>query len=225
MKMFLDKILSREKLSPKRVLALFSFIFILWTFYRYLPEPPAWVSELVLKPVVWLLPTFWLIRKIEKQPLSSVGITRKNLLLAFYWGIGLGLVFILEGFLTNILAYRGFRLMGSEFSLLNFLGTLVLSFATAISEEIVFRGYIFNRLRHFWKKAWLANLLSSLLFILIYLPVAIFVLGYTPWLMLVYLVFVFIFSLASGFVFSRTNNILASILLHVFWSWPVILFR
>lgn len=223
--MFLDKILSREKLSPKRVLALFSFIFILWTFYRYLPEPPAWVSELVLKPVVWLLPTFWLIRKIEKQPLSSVGITRKNLLLAFYWGIGLGLVFILEGFLTNILAYRGFRLMGSEFSLLNFLGTLVLSFATAISEEIVFRGYIFNRLRHFWKKAWLANLLSSLLFILIYLPVAIFVLGYTPWLMLVYLVFVFIFSLASGFVFSRTNNILASILLHVFWSWPVILFR
>ena len=223
--MIFDKILHREKLSPKHVLALFSFVFIFWTFYRYLPEPPVWVSELILKPVVWLLPTFWLIKKIEKQPLSSVGITRKNLLPAFYWGIGLGIVFILEGLLTNVLAFKGFRLTTSGFSLLSFLAAIVLSFATAISEEIVFRGYIFNRLWQIWKKAWRANLLSSLFFVLIYLPVAIFVLGYTPWLMLVYLVFVFIFSLASGFVFSRTNNVLASILLHVFWSWPVILFR
>ena len=223
--MIFDKILHREKLFPKHVLALFSFVFIFWTFYRYLPEPPVWVSELILKPIVWLVPTFWLIKKIEKQPLTSVGITKKNLLPAFYWGIGLGIVFILEGLLTNVLAFKGFQLTTSEFSLLSFLGAIVLSFATAISEEIVFRGYIFNRLRHFWKKAWRANLLSSLLFVLVYLPVAIFVLGYTPWLMLVYLVFVFIFSLASGFVFSRTNNIVASILLHVFWSWPVILFR
>lgn len=223
--MFLDKIFYREKLSAKHVLALFSFVFILWTFYRYLPESPIWFSELVLKPVIWLLPTFWLIRKIEKQPLSSIGITKKNLLPAFYWGIGLGFAFVLEGLLTNILVYRGFRLAASEFSLLNFSGAIVLSFATAISEEIVFRGYIFNRLRQIWKKEWRANLLSSLLFVLIYLPVGIFVLGYTPWLMLVYLVFVFIFGLASGFVFSRTGNILASILLHVFWSWPVIFFR
>lgn len=223
--MFLDKILHREKVSAKHVLAVFSFVFIIWSFYRYLPEPPDWVSELILKPFVWLLPTFWLIRKIEKQPLSSVGITKKNLLPAFYWGIGLGIVFILEGLLTHVLAFKGFQLTTSEFSLLSFLATIVLSFATAISEEIVFRGYIFNRLWQIWKREWRANLLSSLLFVLIYLPVGIFVLSYTPWLMLVYLVFVFVFSLASGFVFSRTNNIVASILLHVFWSWPIILFK
>lgn len=223
--MFLDKIFHHKKPSFKHVLALFSFIFIIWAFYRYLPEPPIWISELILKPLVWLLPTFWLIRKIEKQPLSSVGITKKNLLPSFYWGVGLGIVFVLEGLLTNVLAHKGFQLTGSEFSLMDFLSAFALSFATAISEEIVFRGYIFNRLWQIWKKEWGANFLSSLLFVLIYLPVGIFVLGYTPWLMLVYLVFVFVFSLASGFVFSRTNNVLASILLHVFWSWPVILFR
>ena len=223
--MLFDKFLHREKLSSKHVFALFSFIFIFWAFYRYLPEPPVWVSELILKPLVWLLPTYWLVRKIEKQPLNSIGITKKNLLPAFYWGIGLGLVFILEGLLTNILAFRGIQLKAAEFNLLNFLVAMVLSLATAVSEEIVFRGYIFNRFRQIWQKEWGANFLTSLLFVLIYLPVGIFVLGYTPWLMLVYLIFVFIFSLASGFVFGRTDNVLASILLHLFWSWPAILFK
>lgn len=223
--MLFDQFLHREKLSSKHVFALFSFIFIFWAFYRYLPESPVWVSELILKPLIWLLPTYWLVRKIERQPLSSIGITKKNLLPAFYWGIGLGLVFILEGLLTNILAFRGAQLKVADFSLLNFLTVATLSLATAVSEEIVFRGYIFNRFRQIWQKEWRANFLTSLLFVLIYLPVGIFVLGYTPWLMLVYLIFVFVFSLASGFVFGRTNNVLASILLHLFWSWPAILFK
>ena len=66
-----------------------------------------------------------------------------------------------------------------------------LSFVTGLTEETVFRGYIFSRLSRLWKNEWLANLASSFLFALIYLPVAIFVLGYQPTVMLVYLLFVF----------------------------------
>jgi membrane protease YdiL (CAAX protease family) len=221
-----DKIFHRQKLSLKHVFALFSFIFVVWSFYRYLPEIlPLWVEELILKPLIWLVPMFWLVRRIERQPLSSLGLTKKRLFPSIYWGIGLGLVFALEGLLTNIVKYKGLNLISLGYSSATFLGLLAISFVTAFTEETVFRGYLFHRLWQIWQKEWLANIVSSFLFVLIHLPIGVFVLGYNPMVMLAYLFFVFIFAFGSAFVFGRTQNLLASILLHVFWSWPIVLFR
>lgn len=223
---FFNRIFHREKLSLKHVFSLFSFIFVAWGIYRYFPEIlPAWAEELILKPIVWLGPTFWLVRKIEKEKFSSLGFTKKNLTSSLYWGIGLGIVFALEGLLTNIFKYRGLHLISLDLGVLGFLGILGLSFVTAISEETVFRGYIFTRLWRIWKNEWLANIVSAFLFTLIYLPVGVFVLGYRPMVMLAYLFFVFIYGFASAFIFARTENLLSSTLLHVFWSWPIVLFR
>lgn len=224
--MFLDRILHRKKLSLKHVFALFSFIFTLWAIYRYFPEIlPVWAEEIILKPLIWLLPTFWLVKKIEKEKLSSLGYTRKSLFPSIYWGIGLGIIFALEGFLTNILKYGELHFEALKYNPVSFLGAVVISFATAFSEETVFRGYIFTRLWRIWKNEWLANLVSAILFMLIHLPVGIFVLGYTPLVMVIYLFFVLVFAVGSAFVFARTRNIASSILLHVFWSWPIILFK
>ncbi len=223
---FLGRIFKKETLSLKHVFALFSFIFIVWSFYRYLPQLlPLWVEELILKPLVWLLPLFWLIRKIEKKTFSSLGLVNINIFPSIYWGVGLGLVFAFEGLMTNIFKYKGLELISLDYSPLVFLGLLFLSLVTAFSEELVFRGYIFNRLWQIWNKEWLANLVSSILFVVIHLPIGIFVLGYTPGVMLAYFLFVFIFAFGSAFVFGRTKNLISSILLHVFWAWPIILFR
>lgn len=223
---FLGRIFKKESLSLKHVFALFSFIFIVWSFYRYLPQLlPLWVEELILKPLVWLLPLFWLIRKIEKKTFSSLGLVKINIFPSIYWGVGLGLVFAFEGLMTNIFKYKGLELISLDYSPLVFLGLLFLSLVTAFSEELVFRGYIFNRLWQIWNKEWLANLISSILFVVIHLPIGIFVLGYTPGVMLAYFLFVFIFAFGSAFVFGRTKNLISSILLHVFWAWPIILFR
>lgn len=223
---FFNRIFHREKLSSKHVFSLFSLIFVLWAIYRYFPEfLPTWVEELFLKPLVWLVPTFWIVKEIEKEKLSSLGFTKKNLARSCYWGIGLGIVFALEGLLTNIVKYRGLHLIALDYTPLAFLGAVALSFVTAFSEETVFRGYIFTRLWRIWKSEWLANIVSAFLFTLIYLPVGIFVLSYRPLVMLAYLFFVFIYGFGSAFVFARTENIVSSILLHVFWSWPIILFR
>jgi len=223
---FLGRIFKKETLSLKHVFALFSFIFIVWSFYRYLPQLlPLWVEELILKPLVWLLPLFWLIRKIEKKTFSSLGLVKINIFPSIYWGVGLGLVFAFEGLMTNIFKYKGLELISLDYSPLVFLGLLFLSLVTAFSEELVFRGYIFNRLWQIWNKEWLANLISSILFVVIHLPIGIFVLGYTPGVMLAYFLFVFIFAFGSAFVFGRTKNLISSILLHVFWAWPIILFR
>jgi len=220
------KIFYRQKLSLKHVFALFSFIFVVWSFYRYLPQfLPLWFEELVLKPLLWLVPTIWIVKRVEKQPLSSLGFSTKKLFPALYWGVGLGLVFAFEGLLTHILKYKGLNLISLSYSPDEFLGLFLISVATAFSEETVFRGYLFNRLWQIWKNEGLANLVSSLLFVIVHLPIGVFVLGYRPVMMLAYLFFVFIFGFGSAFVFGRTKNLLASILLHIFWSWPIVLFR
>lgn len=226
----LEKIFARffpkEEYSKKHVFFLFSFIFVIWAIYRYFPEIlPSWVEELILKPAIWLTPTFLLVKRVEKKPLSSLGFTTLNLFPSLYWGIGLGMVFALEGLLANIIKYSGLDFGLQQQTPLSFFGALFLSFATAFSEETVFRGYIFSRLWKIWQNEGWANFVSSLLFTLIHLPVAVFVLGYTPQVMLVYLLFVFIYGLGAAFVFARTGNIVSSILLHVFWSWPIILFK
>jgi len=220
------KIFHNKKLSLKHVFALFSYIFVVWSIYRYFPEIlPVWVEEVILKPLVWLIPIFLLVKKTEKLPLASLGITKVNLFPSLYWGIGLGVVFSLEGLLTNTLKYGGLSLEVFQYTPASFLGAVLLSFATAFSEEIFFRGYIFSRLWIIWKKEFLANLVSSLLFVLIHLPIGVFVLGYTPAVMLVFLFLVFIYGIGSAFVFARTGNIISSILLHVLWSWPIVLFK
>lgn len=221
-----DKLFHHQKLSLKHVFALFSFIFIVWSFYRYLPQVlPLWSEELILKPLFWIIPTIWIVKKIEKQPWSSLGFTKNKIFTSFYWGIGLGLVFAFEGLLTNIFKYKGLNLASLDYSSLEFSGLILLSFVTAFSEELVFRGYIFNRLWTIWGKESLANIVSSLLFVIVHLPVGIFVLGYKPAIMLAYLFFIFVFGFGSAFVFGRSRNLASSILLHVFWSWPIILFR
>jgi len=221
-----DKIFHRKQLSARHVFSLFCFIFAFWSLYRYFPEIlPRWVEELILKPLIWLLPTFWLVIQIEKESLASLGITKKNLNRALYWGIGLGFVFMAEGLITNIIKYRGLQLPELEYSPLGLVGLVLLSFATAFSEELVFRGYIFARLWRIWKNEWLANLISAFLFSLIHLPIGIFVLGYAPMVMLTYLFLIFIYGFGAAFVFARSGNLISAILMHAFWSWPIIFFR
>jgi membrane protease YdiL (CAAX protease family) len=40
-----------------------------------------------------------------------------------------------------------------------------------------------------------------------------------------YLFITAIFGFGSAFLFAKTGNVASSILLHVLWEWPIILFR
>ncbi len=209
----------------KQVLGLYTFILIIWGFYRFLFRLPENIEELILKPLIWLGPTLWLIRR-EKANLTSIGWSGKNLFKSLYLGIGLGIIFAVEGALTNSLKYGGSSFVGLPYlSLGSLIFALVVSLVTAISEETVFRGFIFSRLCVFFKNEWKANLWSSLGWVLVHLPVTIFILHYTPVQTVTYFILVFIFGVGSALVYARTKTVVASVLLHVFWSWPILLFR
>jgi len=207
----------------KNVTIYVTYLVIVWAFYRFLFQLPEEVEELFVKPIVWLLPLFYFIKK-EGLGLTSLGITLKNLFPAIYFGIGLGAIFVMEGVLTNFLKYGGFH-FAANLGNLPFATSLGLSFATAFSEEIAFRGYVFGRLAGVMKSEWGANIVSTTLWTLIHVPIAFFVWKLSLSAGILYLILTAIFGAGSAFVFARTKNVFGSVLLHVLWEWPIILFR
>lgn len=207
----------------KNATYLATYLLIVWGFYRYLLKLPDEIEELVVKPILWLGPVFFLLFK-EKKKLSSLGITSKNLFPAIYLAIGLGVIFAAEAFLINYFKYGDFH-FAANIGEKPLLASLGLSFATAFSEEVTFRGYLFNRVWSALGSEWLANFSTSVFWALIHVPVTVFVWKLSLSASLIYLFLTTLFGIGSAFVFARTKNVFASVFLHVLWEWPIILFR
>lgn len=199
------------------------YLILVWAFYRFLFRLPDQIEEFVIKPIIWLAPLIWFAKK-ERMGFSSLGLTFKKLFPAVYLSIGLGAIFVAEGLLSNYLKYGGFN-FGANIGNNAFIASLGLSFVTAFSEETAFRGYIFGRLLMTLKSELVANIIQTLLWTAIHIPIAFFVWGYNLSQGLVYLFLTAVFGLGSAFIFARTKNITGSVLLHVLWEWPIILFR
>ncbi|MFZ3301664.1 MAG: type II CAAX endopeptidase family protein [Microgenomates group bacterium] len=208
----------------KRAVYLAVYLLIVWGFYRFLFQLPEPIEELFIKPIVWILPVLYLVKK-ERQTLDSIGITTKGLFPAVYYALGLGAFFVMEALIINFVKYGGQFNLGANIGNLPLLPALGLSFATAISEELAFRGYIFTRVLNFIKNEVYANLLTSVFWAMIHVPITIFVWKLDFTAAVTYLVLTAIFGIGSAFVFARTKNIVSPILLHVLWQWPIILFR
>lgn len=199
------------------------YIILIWGFYRFLFQLPDQIEELVVKPVLWLVPILILLGK-EHLDLGSLGFTFRNLFPAIYISLGLGVIFVAEALGANFFKYGHFN-FATNLGTSPFAASLGLSFATAFSEETAFRGYIFSRLLVSLRSEWSANFIQTALWTAIHIPIAFFVLNYTLPQGIIYLVLTAIFGFGSAFIFARTRNVFGSILLHVLWEWPIILFR
>lgn len=213
----------KKVLTIKDTTVFFTYLLIVWGFYRLLLQVPDPFDEVMVKPLVWLLPVYFLLKK-EKLTWESVGVTSKNAFKAIYFALFLGFIFAFEGVLINFMKYDGLSFAANvgERSLI---ASLLISFVVATSEEIAFRGYIFSRLKVLFSSELRAALISSVGWVLIHMPIAIFDWKLAIGPLLGYLLLVFAFGFASCVLFARTKNILSSILLHVLWAWPIILFR
>ncbi len=215
--------MSKKGAVIKHATVLAAYLLIVWGFYRLLFKLPEEIEELIIKPIIWLLPVIYLVRK-EGGNLSSVGITTKKLFPAIYFTLALGAVFAIEAVFINFVKHDGFEFAANigEKALLTSLG---ISFVTAFSEEVSFRGYLFNRVWGALDNEWLANIITSVVWALVHVPIVIFVWKLSLTSALIYLFLTALFGVGSAFVFARTRNIFSSILLHILWQWPIILFR
>ena len=208
--------------AMKKVIHTWAVIFIVWSLYRFSFFFPEWLDELIVKPLVFLGPVVYLLKK-EKKGLDSIGIKEENFFKDLYWGVFLGILFAIEGLLANYLKYGQFSF--APLLPLQGAGILVyifLSLATAFSEEILGRGFLFTRILKDSKDTFKAAVYSSLLFACLHLAIAFKNLSSLT--LVIYLVSVFILSMANSIIFSVRKSLTLPILIHVFWSMTVALY-
>jgi len=214
-----------KKKTLLNIFSLYLFILVAWSFYRYYFRLPEWLEEIIIKPLIWLSPTLLLVLIQEKKKLTSIGLSFANFFKNVYFGWGLGALFAFEGLITNAIKYRGLLFVPMGLSILDLTRMLLISIMTAFSEEIVFRGYIMNRLNELSKNELFANTISAILFSLIHTPIALFVLQYNFSSLITYLFLMLVLGVANGYVFARTGTIVAPTISHALWNFSVILFR
>jgi len=215
--------MSKKDLTVRYAFIFSAYLFLIWGAYRFLSPFSEVADELLIKPVLWLLPIVYLLKK-EKANISSLGVTTKKLFHSIYLSFALGVGFATEGILVHVLKYGGIHFASNIGGYSIWIG-FFLSFVTAFVEEITFRGYLFTRILKAEGDEWKANLITSFIWTIVHAPIAIFVFNLNLVNSFLYLILVGIFGVGSAFVFARTKNIASSVILHLLWSWPIVLFR
>lgn len=210
------------KMVNKKVVDIWLWIFIIWSIYRYSFFFPEWLDELVVKPLVFLGPIAWLLKK-EKKGWETVGLKKGHFFQDIYLGVFLGILFAVEGLAANYLKYGRFSfapiLPLEEWGVLGVLG---LSLATSFSEEILGRGFLFQRIFQKSRRLIKAAGYSSLLFLMLHLPIALR--NLSSWTLVVYLFSVFTLGLVNAIIFSVRKTLTLPILIHSFWNMTVALY-
>lgn len=172
-----------------------------------------------------LLPAFILVILVEKKSLFSIGLSSKKLLRNIIIGILAGAFISIEAILTNNFKNGSVIFNPDHLAGLPLFITILIPFATGFSEEVVFRGYMFSRFFNYFKSEFAANLLSTLLFVILHLPVLIFVQEIYVFNLFMSLLQLFILGTLNGIIFARTKTVTASTLTHALWNLSTVLFE
>jgi membrane protease YdiL (CAAX protease family) len=211
-----------ETISP--IYRVWAWILLAWSVYRYFFQFPEWVDELIFKPLIFVLPVVWYVVRKEKRRLDSVGVTGKNFFNSLYIGIGFGMVFAVEGILAHVLKYKNFSINPiAAFGNYGF-GLIFISLATACSEELLCRGFLFNRILEKTKKLMPSVVLGAVLFILLHIPMLLMINKLQGVTLVIFFLTDFILAAANSMLFATTGSLVAPILVHLFWNMTVALY-
>lgn len=206
-----------------RVVGFYVYLLIVWGFYRLLSPLPVWIEEAFIKGIVFGLPIFWMVFRREKRDFSSLGIGMTNFYKSVALGLGLGILFLIFGQISNFLRFGDLltftQIQPSSGELGSF---LFLAFMTAWWEELVFAGFILQRLAETLKDEWRASLITAFLFSLLYVP-AMISRGTQPSQVALQLVLLFSLGLGNSILMLRTRNLIAPIMSHALWGVTVYL--
>lgn len=217
------KLVVIQSLEP--IYQVWGWTLLVWSLYRYFFKLPETVDEFIAKPLVFLGPLLWYVFKKEKRNFESLGITAKNFFMNLYVGIGFGFVFALEGIAANAIKYGKIQINPiAAFEQYGMVMLLVLSVATAVSEEILNRGFLFGRIMEKTKNLPKAALLSTVLFVLLHVPILVTSLHLQGTMLILFFLTDFILGMANSLLYYNTKSLLAPILVHVFWNMTVALY-
>lgn len=210
--------------SLTSVYRLWAWVLLAWALYRYFTNFPEWLDEFIFKPIVFVGPVIWYVLKVEKQKLSSIGLTMRNFFTSIYIGLGFGVIFAIEGVVTHMVKYGKLDVTPiGAFQTYGFY-LIIISFATAFSEELISRGFVFNRIYEKTKNLPWAAVLSSFMFMGLHVPILLTTNKLTGMTLVLFFVTDFVLSLANSLLYYNTGSLVAPILVHVFWNMTVALY-
>jgi len=216
---------SENQMSLEPVFQIWGWVLLIWSLYRYFFKLPEIVDEFIFKPLVFLGPVLWYVFRKEKRNFVSLGVTDKNIFNSIYIGIGFGMIFAVEGLIVNFVKNGEFNVFPIEaLKQYGMLSLLVISFVTAFSEEILNRGFLFNRIFEKSKNLPYSVVISSILFILLHVPILVTQLKFQGTILILFFITNFILGMVNATVFSMTSSIMAPVLIHVFWNMTVALY-
>ncbi len=211
-----------------QVFIVWFLIFIVWAIYRakfYLPEG---VDEFFVKPLIFTLPVIFVVLYKEKKKIKDLGFDTdfKNIFLDLYLGVVIGVLFALEGLFTNYLKY-------GKFSFLPLLSVkvsggiipfLILNIFSSLWEEILGRGYLYNRLYLISGRQFGSAFTSSFLFLLLHIPIMFTRLHLMEFSLLIYPISILLLGITNCYLFSLRKSLVLPILVHAFWNMTVALY-
>ena len=185
--------------------------FTAWTVFElYLKDSVKEINPylaLGTKFLVWTLPVILIVKYKFKENVLSYLQMKRNVKAGLKAGLIFGILVTFYHIARILLFQKG---LNPSFDLYAMISTVIL---IGFTEEIVFRGFILMEL---WKmtKFWAANLISSVLFLLIHFPK-----WYKEGSLLHAeaigsFVFVICFGLLQGYVLKRTKSIWPCMIIH-----------
>lgn len=211
-----------------KVFIVWFIIFIVWAFYRanfFLPES---IDEFIVKPIIFVVPVLFVVLIREKKNLSDLGLTpkAKDFVMDLYFGVLMGVLFALEGLAVNYLKYSRLSLLPIVASRIS--GGLGLFFlmnlATSLWEEILGRGFLYQRLYKISNNQFGAAFTSSFLFLLLHIPILFTRLHLTGTSLVVYPLSILLLGVTNSYILSLRKSLTLPILIHTFWNMTVALY-
>ncbi len=210
--------MAKKQLShTERVLNIWAIVLIIWSIYRvnFKTDLPIWIDEFVAKPLIFILPVYFFITRIEKKKFfEGVNLLMSNARSGILLGSGIGVLFVIFTlFWSN-------RVVNTENSIYYF----VLSIATSFSEEILAFGFVLKRLLDDSKNYFTAVFFASILFFITHLPKFFSTDTLTGELLLRLLVLDFCLGMILSTIFVFRKNLWLTISIHTFYLFTIYLF-
>lgn len=206
----------KKKVSPnQKMLFWWGWILIVWSIYRsvFKTSLPVWFDEFIAKPAVFILPVWIYIRRIEKKNFFDridlhLRKSSSDLLIGFGFGVA---VFIIASFTTRITFSPALLFI------------LLTALATAISEEILSRGFLLKRLNESWNNILMSSFFGSILYFFLRVPILFTNERIVGTQLLTIMTVDIIFSFFVSLIFLTRKNLTAAILIHAFYSFYIYL--
>jgi membrane protease YdiL (CAAX protease family) len=224
-----DIFLIRRKTPIQSMLNVWAVVLIIWALYRWYfkTSMPIWVDEFIAKPVVFFIPVYYYITKIEKQNFfKGVDLDWKKMSVSqVVIAALLGGVFFIAGGVSYFLKHTTLSPHVISAGLPAPLLLLIfVAFATAISEEMLSRGFVLKRLYNDLGNVYTSAFLSSILFFFMHIPILFTNEAFFGQLLLQVMLTDFLLSMAVSFMYLQTRNLLVPILIHALYNLSLYIF-